>query len=95
MFTLQHLSEYEDIKFVNVAKEDVDMADDKSAAKDIKALYKDFVKWWKEALGDKATVKVRWLAQGTRCGLQRICARGNIGCRCRSPPVCPRHRAWS
>jgi HSP90 family molecular chaperone len=55
----QHLTEFQDIKLVNVAKEDVDMSDDKAAAKEVKDAYKPLVKWWKALLGDTANVKVR------------------------------------
>ncbi len=67
---MQHLTEYDDHKFINIAKDDLklpDKKDDKSAKPD-KDAFKGLTKWWKAQLGDKvAGVKLSSRLSSTPC----------------------------
>ncbi|KAF8060354.1 HSP90B1 [Scenedesmus sp. PABB004] len=80
-YLMQALPEFEDSKFVNIAKEDVDVAPEaegedkeaaakakKAAAKALKAAYKPLTSWWKEQLGPRvAGVRLSSRLASTPC----------------------------
>eukprot|EP00882_Tetradesmus_deserticola_P010868 GHRQ01011487.1.p2 GENE.GHRQ01011487.1~~GHRQ01011487.1.p2 ORF type:complete len:263 (+),score=161.76 GHRQ01011487.1:301-1089(+) len=80
-YVMQQLTEFEDFKFVNIAKEDVDMSPEaegedkaaaakakKEAAKALKETFKPLTGWWKEQLGSKvAGVKLSTRLSSTPC----------------------------
>lgn len=71
-YVMQHVLDYDDHKFANVAKEDLKLGDKdskhKQRDKELKAEFKDLTKWWKALLGDEVTaVKVSTRLATTPC----------------------------
>eukprot|EP00197_Chlamydomonas_leiostraca_P012972 CAMPEP_0202865410 /NCGR_PEP_ID=MMETSP1391-20130828/5942_1 /ASSEMBLY_ACC=CAM_ASM_000867 /TAXON_ID=1034604 /ORGANISM="Chlamydomonas leiostraca, Strain SAG 11-49" /LENGTH=829 /DNA_ID=CAMNT_0049545253 /DNA_START=106 /DNA_END=2595 /DNA_ORIENTATION=+ len=71
-YVMQHVLDYDDKKFANVAKEDLKLADkdekERKRDKELKDEFKDLTKWWKKLLGDQVTgVKVSARLATTPC----------------------------
>lgn len=75
-YLMQQLTEFEDFKFANIAKEDVDTETDseeakkaaKESAKALKETFKPLTSWWKDQLGAKvAGVKLSKRLASTPC----------------------------
>eukprot|EP00877_Chromochloris_zofingiensis_P005364 jgi/Chrzof1/14829/Cz09g17250.t1 len=68
-YLMGHLTEYDDKKFANISKEDLEVGDEKADDfKDLKNQFKALTKWWKSQLGDKVTaVKVSNRLSTTPC----------------------------
>nr|QBB20008.1 heat shock protein hsp90B [Ettlia sp. YC001] len=74
-YVMQQLTEFEDFKFANIAKEDVELDESedakkaaKEAAKALKDTFKPLTSWWKEQLGSKVSgVKLSKRLASTPC----------------------------
>ncbi|KAI8467493.1 MAG: Hsp90 protein-domain-containing protein [Monoraphidium minutum] len=68
-YVMGQLTEYEDLKLINISKEDLKVGDEKeSSLKDLKEQYAPLTKWWKDKLAGKvSTVKVSNRLSTTPC----------------------------
>lgn len=64
-YVMAQLTEYEDLKFINISKEDLKLGDEKEGSlKGLKEKMAPLTKWWKEQLGDKVRRGVGWGGEG-------------------------------